>query len=101
MNREAYDASRVMEAWLGSEGLSGGSICGKATLALEEASLAGQPCTVGTQVTEVDDSDEGEAGGAAAEGEAARREAEMHQGSREQTKRLRQLTLLELMQPRM
>lgn len=109
VNKEACDASRVLEAWLGSEGLSGGSIRGKATLALEEASLAGQPRAY-TQVTEVDDSEEEEekeesstsscgADKGATEGNSTLQEEEMDTGIARPARHLRQLTLLELMRP--
>lgn len=108
VNKEACDASTELEAWLGSEGLSGGSICGKATLALEEASLAGQPHTY-TQVTEVDDSEEEEEEVSStsscgveedvAEGNPTWQEEEIGNSNAGLVRHLCQPTLLELMRP--
>jgi len=52
VNLVAYKASMALDAWLGSEGISGGSISEKATLSIK----ANTP-TSATQVTEIKDSE--------------------------------------------
>ncbi|UPX13403.1 uncharacterized protein EKO05_0003912 [Ascochyta rabiei] len=52
VNLEAYKASMALDAWLGSEGISGGSISKKATLSIEANTL-----TSATQVEEIKDSE--------------------------------------------
>jgi hypothetical protein len=83
---DAYTASRKLEAWLGTDGIEGGSIQHKDTLCIE----AGPPMAVG-EVEEVADSDMESESGVDSDGN----------GTTTGTARppLRQLTLLELFVP--
>ncbi|KAH6613163.1 hypothetical protein C7974DRAFT_444811 [Boeremia exigua] len=58
VNPAAYEASRQLQTWLGSEALSGGPISEKETLYIE-ATSSRLPLATSTQITEVADSDVG------------------------------------------
>lgn len=58
VNPAAYEASRQLQTWLGSEALSGGPISEKETLYIE-ATSSRLPLATCTQLTEVADSDVG------------------------------------------
>lgn len=94
VNPEAHKASMALDAWLGSEGISGGSISEKATLSIE----ANMPMSA-TQVEEIEDSEvEGSEGGGDeddVEPAPARKTAK----SPAPVRPMRQLTLLELCKP--
>ncbi|UPX13400.1 uncharacterized protein EKO05_0003909 [Ascochyta rabiei] len=96
VNLEAYKASMALDAWLGSEGISGGSISEKATLSIE----ADTP-TPATQVEEIKDS-EMEDGEDTKNGDNDGAEDAPSQGpakSPAPARPMRQLTLIELCKP--
>lgn len=110
---EACQASWLLESWLGSEGIAGGSIGEKEFLALEKTSMASPPPT-STQVTEVPDSDDedesGSEGGDLEDGEEGGRRGRRGRAADSQAtagsentappeKVLRQMTLMELVRP--
>jgi hypothetical protein len=94
VNLIAHKASMALDAWLGSEGISGGSISEKATLSIE----ANMPM-LATQVEEIEDSEmeDCEHGGdeECVEPAPAQRTAK----SPAPVRPMRQLTLLELCKP--
>ena len=111
---EACQASWLLERWLGSEGIAGGPIGEKDMLALEQTSMAG-PSPTSTQVTEVPDSgdedeESGSEGGDPEDGEEGGRRGRRGRAADSQAtagsentappkKVLRQMTLMELVQP--
>jgi hypothetical protein len=96
VNPVAHKASMALDAWLGSEGISGGSISEKATLSIE----ANAPAPV-TQVEDIEDSEmeDGKDGGDEDNVEPA--PAQKTAKSPASTRPMRQLTLLELCKPQL
>ena len=92
VNPTACKASMALDAWLGSEGISGGSISEKATLSIE----ASTPAPV-IQVEEIEDSEveDGEGGDDDVEPTSSRNATKSPALARS----LRQLTLIELCKP--
>ena len=86
VNPVAYSASKALDIWLGSDGLAGGPIGGKATLYMEMSMSA-------TQVTEVDDSEDGD------ESDVELAEFQRSGGPGTPAETLQQLSLLELCKP--
>lgn len=92
-NPVAHKASMALDAWLGSEGISGGSISEKATLSIEADTL-----TSATQVEEIEDSeleDGGDGDDYSVEPAPSRRTTDNPAAARA----MRQLTLIELCRP--
>lgn len=58
INEDAWEASRALKTWLGSEGLAGGSICKKETLYIEEQDNVRLQPSAANQVTEFKDSED-------------------------------------------
>lgn len=100
VNADACEASRALEDWLGSEGLAGGSIREKETLYIEEEGAQTSVQTAATQVTEVEDSEDEDTSSKHSQGaEGQDRSSCAGQSTVAQRRALRQLTLVELIQP--
>jgi hypothetical protein len=96
VNPVAHKASMALDAWLGSEGISGGSISEKATLSIE----ANTP-TSATQVTEIEDSEMEDCDDGGDEDDVEPAPAQKTAKSPAPICPMRQLTLLELCKPQL
>lgn len=88
-NPNAHSASKALEEWLGSEGITGGSISSKKTLSIEASAL--EPAT---QVTAVEDSEDD-----ADDDDVELVLSQISAASPKPVRQWRQLTLVELCKP--